>query len=69
MNPEAQEVLNKILAKEPTVLTEDEAKFLRARRDYLKKSQLEEYVAVLNPKVENQTSDEETVKKSNAKSK
>lgn len=69
MNPEAQEVLNKILAKDPSNLTEDDIKFLRARVSYLKASQLEEYDSVLNPKVKNQTSEKtETVKKSNAKS-
>ena len=69
MNPEAQEVLNKILAKDPSNLTEDDIKFLRARSSYLKASQLEEYDSVLNPKVKNQTSEKtETVKKSNAKS-
>lgn len=49
MNPEAQEYLNKILAKSPIELTEDEKGFLRARSSYLKESQLEEYDSVLNP--------------------
>lgn len=50
MNPEAQERLNKILAKTPEELNEQEILFLRARRSYLKKSQLEEYDSILNPK-------------------
>lgn len=50
MNPEAQEELNKILAKEPETLNEEEIKFLRARSSYLKKAQLEEYDSVLNTK-------------------
>ena len=72
MNPEAQEVLNKILAKTPEELNEQERAFLKARSSYLKKAQLEEYDSILNPKVEvyvakkdrkNQTSDNtETVK-------
>ena len=48
MNPEAQEYLNKILTKNPSELTEDEKRFLRARRSYLKESQLKEYESVLN---------------------
>ena len=76
MNPDFQEVLNKILAKTPEELNEQEKAFLRARSSYLKKAQLEEYAEVLAPKQpevyvskkerakqENQTSDNtETVK-------
>lgn len=63
MNPEAQEYLNKILAKEPETLTIDEIRFLRARRSYLKNSQLEEYQSVLETK----PPVKEPVKKRNAK--
>lgn len=60
MNPEAQTVLDEILKKDPEELTEDEVRFLRARRSYLKKSQLEEYDSILNQKTKPQES--ETVK-------
>ena len=76
MDQKSREYLDKILTKDPEILNEGEIRFLRARRDYLKKSQLEEYDSVLNPvkvkteepekKVEDQTSDKETVKE-NAK--
>lgn len=62
MNPEAQAVLDEILKKDADQLTEEEKIFLRARRGYLKKAQLEEYAEVLN----SQTSEKETVNK-NAK--
>ena len=73
MDPQSKEYLDKILAKDPDTLNEYEIKFLRARRDYLKKSQLDEYDSVINPKVKeapvyvskkdkNQTSEEEPVK-------
>ena len=52
MNPDFQEVLNKILAKTPEELNEQERAFLKARSSYLKKAQLEEYDSILNPKVE-----------------
>lgn len=48
MNPEAQAVLDEILRKDPEALTLEERLFLRARRSYLKKSQLEEYKDILN---------------------
>ncbi len=47
MNPEAQAVLDEILKIDPNSLTEDQIAFLRARRDYLKSSQVEEYRTVL----------------------
>lgn len=63
MNKEAQEILNKILNIDPDSLSTDEIEFLRARRDYLKKAQLEEYASILTPKVKSQTSEKtETVK-------
>lgn len=47
MNKEAQERLDEILKKEPEALTSEDKAFLRARRSYLKKAQLEEYSLVL----------------------
>ena len=48
MNQEAQDVLNEILKKEPESLSFNDRAFLRARRSYLKKAQLEEYKSVLD---------------------
>lgn len=63
MNPEAQAIFDEILKKEIDDLSEDDKIFLRARRSYLKKAQVEEYDSVLNPKIKNQTSAKtETVK-------
>ena len=59
MNQEAKERLDNILKKSPEELGTEEIAFLRARRDYLKTSQVEEYSSVLK----NQTSKTETVKK------
>jgi hypothetical protein len=50
MNPEAQEILNKILLKSPSDLSTDEILFLRARKSYLKPVQVEEYKEVLEEK-------------------
>lgn len=47
MNPEAQDKLVEILRKNPSALTTEETAFLRARRSYLKESELEEYKDVL----------------------
>ena len=68
MDPRSQERLDNILKKNPETLTIEEIGFLRARRSYLKKIQLEEYESVLNP-VTSQTSDEETVNINAKKSK
>lgn len=62
MDERSQERLNEILKKDPSLLTEEEIAFLRARSSYLKKIQLEEYQSILNPKVIDQTSEKETVK-------
>jgi hypothetical protein len=58
MNPEAKEYLDKILEISPEKLNAEQIAFLRARRMYLKTSQLEEYKSVLN-----QTPPKGTVKK------
>lgn len=52
MNPEAQKLLDEILKKNPRDLTEEECVFLRARRGYLKDTQLEEYKLIINPNPE-----------------
>lgn len=50
MDQTSQEYFDKIVAKDPDTLSQQEIDFLRARRSYLKKVQLEEYDKVLNPK-------------------
>lgn len=58
MDDRSKERLEQLLEKSPESLTEEEIRFIRARRLYLKKYQLEEYGELLN-----QTSKKETVKK------
>lgn len=48
MNPEAQVVLEKILAKDKSTLTGDEKAFLRARRSYLNDEQTKRFADVLD---------------------
>lgn len=67
MDLRSQEILEAILKKEPRELNEEEIAFLKARRTYVKESQLAEYESVLHLK--NQTSDKETVKENAKKSK
>ena len=62
MNPSAKEYLDKILEKSPESLNELEVKFLRARRSYLKPSQLEEYKEVLEVKEEVKVEEPKEVK-------
>ena len=50
MDEKSQELLNTILAKDPSTLNPNEISFLRARRSYLKKIQLEEYNSILETK-------------------
>ena len=52
MNPEAKEVLSKIVEKTPAELTVEEVDFLYARRSYLTKAQTEEFKDVLNQKAQ-----------------
>jgi len=52
MNPEAQEYLNRIIAKELPELTKDDISFLRARRYYLTEEQKEKFSSVLELEVE-----------------
>lgn len=67
MDKRSQEYLDKILTKVPETLNSEERAFLRARRTYLKKAQLEEYDSILNPKVvspeETKPAEKQTVKK------
>ena len=68
MDKRTQDYFDTILKKEPITLSEVEIKFLRARRSYLKKVQLEEYDNVLNPK-QTKPPVKETVKNKNANTK
>lgn len=63
MDERSKEYLNKILAKTPEELNSQEIGFLRARRSYLKKAQLEEYQSVLETK----PAKEQTVKQKHDK--
>ena len=49
MNPEAQELLQKILNKNPQDLTPDEGVFLRARSTYLNDLQKKTFKSILQP--------------------
>lgn len=48
MNPEAQAEYDRIVSIEPAALSEAEAGFLRARRDYLTEEQKAVYAEVLS---------------------
>jgi hypothetical protein len=50
MDEKSQEYLRKILLKDVQLLTSEEIKFLKARRSYLKQSQLDEYKSVIEVK-------------------
>ena len=50
MDKRTQEYFDKIIAKSPETLNANEIAFLRARRSYLKKAQLEEYRDILETK-------------------
>lgn len=52
MNPEAEELLKKILAKDLNDLTDGDKGFLRARRSYLTKEQENTYRNILKQKDE-----------------
>jgi hypothetical protein len=67
MDQRSQEELQRILAKEQETLTKEEIGFLRARRDYLNKAQLEDLNHILNPKVKSQTSKKESAKEDDTK--
>lgn len=66
INFEAKAELDRILEIDVSELTPEEISFLRARRDYLKKDQLEEYDSVLNPK-ETKPAKKQTVKEEDGK--
>ena len=60
MDPRSKEILQEILEKPVAELNEEDKTFLRARRFYLKKSQLEEYDSIINlPKKEEEEEKEE----------
>lgn len=61
MDQKSQEYLQSILQKNPRDLNQNEILFLKARRSYVKDSQLEEFKSVLfiEESKDNQTSDEE----------
>jgi len=50
MDDKSQIYLDQILKKDVATLTESDIRFIRARRSYLKKYQLEEYEDILEPK-------------------
>lgn len=62
MDERSKERLTKLVEKTPGELTKDDIGFLRARRSYLTKAQVAEFDDILNPRIENQTSQKETVK-------
>jgi|TARA_Y100000310_G_scaffold33937_1_gene32078 hypothetical protein len=68
MDERSKKRFDEIVEKTPEELSEKDIGFLRARRSYLKKAQVEEFKSILDAKVENLSSDKETVKK-NAKTK
>lgn len=55
MNPEAQELLDKILAKEPHELTSDDIGFLKARWMYVGKNSRDKFRSVLEQPAEAQS--------------
>lgn len=64
MNPEAQKELDRILAKEPRTLTEEEKAFLRARREYVGKTSRSKFADVFKevpPEPEAPVKDPETI--------
>ena len=68
MDERSKERFDEIVEKTPEELSKEDIGFLRARRSYLKKAQVEEFKSILNAEVENLSSEKETVKK-NAKTK
>jgi hypothetical protein len=74
MDSKSREYLDKLLTRRPEDLNDYEKGFLKARRSYLTKAQLEEYDSVINPVAplyvskKDQTSETETVKQNARKS-
>ena len=72
MDPKSREYLDKLLTRRPEDLNDYEKGFIKARRSYLTKAQLDEYESIINPEAplyvskKDQTSETETVKQ-NAK--
>ena len=64
MDERSQQEFDRIVEKNINDLNQEEIGFLRARRSYLKKAQLEEYKSILEPR--SQTSINETAKSKHA---
>lgn len=52
MNPEAKEKLERITSKSPTEITKDDISFLKARKSYLTRDQIEELNYIFEEKTE-----------------
>ena len=50
MNPEASEKLERIISKSPTEITKDDIAFLKARKSYLTRDQIEELSYIFEEK-------------------
>ena len=50
MDAKSKEILNNILQKSPETLSEEEAGFILARRNYLNKTQKKEFSEIIYPK-------------------
>ena len=55
MDDRSRKHLDSILIKQPEELTQEEQAFLRARRTYLTRTQLEDYITILNQTPKNGT--------------
>lgn len=67
MNPEAQAVLDKILVKDPSELTENDVAFLRARRSYVGKKSRKKFSSVFDEEPGNEKKDNESDQKQDGK--
>ncbi len=61
MNKEAQEIFDNLLRKPQDQFSEDDKAFLRARRGYLTKAQVEEFAPILEEAPQEPTEPELTV--------
>ena len=51
MNPEASEKLERIISKSPTEINKDDIAFLKARKSYLTREQIEELNYIFEEKI------------------
>ena len=51
MNPEASEKLERIISKSPAEITRDDIAFLKARKSYLTRDQVEELSYIFEEKI------------------